>query len=226
FHLVALDQMEGGKLAAATVLDQTAATEPKLKQAAWWLASRHTEWGADLSAALRDRLSTKGASPAEAEELVRQLAQLAKSPAIQALLADRLADSAAPPEARRLVLRAMSRAGLKEAPATWLTSLTGTLASKEADVLAEAVTTVRNVRLPKQVPPSLAAGLLKLGTDPQVAATTRVGALAAVPGGLIKVDAGLFDFLRGRLRDDEPVVSRGLAAETLAHARLTPDQLL
>jgi putative membrane-bound dehydrogenase-like protein len=224
--LVALDQMEGGGLAAKMVLDQTAAAEPKLKQAAWWIASRHTEWGGELSAALRNRLSAGDTSPADRDELVQQLAQLAKSPALQTLLADRLRDTATPPEARRLVLRAMGRAGLKEAPAAWLTAVTEALAARAPEVVAEAVTTARQLRLPKQVPPSFAAALLKVGSDPKAAIPARAGALAAVPGGLSKVEPALLDFLQGRLKDDEPVQHRALAADVLAHARLTPEQLL
>src|SRR5262249_6194236 len=123
-------------------------------------------------------------------------------------------------------MKAMGRAALKEAPALWLTSLTKALDSREIDVLSEAVVTARVLRLPKQPPASLGAALLKIGSDPKTAATTRVGALAAVPGGLLKVDAEPFDFLRGRLKEEEPVVSRSLAAEALARAKLTSDQLL
>jgi putative heme-binding domain-containing protein len=54
----------------------------------------------------------------------------------------------------------------------------------------------------------------------------RVGALAAVPGGLPRVDTPLFAFLRGQLPPDQPVTQRSLAADVLAHARLTRDQLL
>ncbi len=53
----------------------------------------------------------------------------------------------------------------------------------------------------------------------------RLGALAAVPGGLAEVNPETFAFLRGRLDPEQPVVQRGLAGEVLVKARLTVAQL-
>src|SRR5262249_48560288 len=148
------------------------------------------------------------------------------SPAIQKLLAGAVGDAAAPIEARRLALRAMSRAALKDTPPAWIAGLTDALGSGEPELLSEAVTAARTLRLPKQPPATLGAAVSKVGANPNTAPAPRAGALAAVPGGLNKVEPALLDFLRGRLKDDEPVVTRSLAAEALAHASLTPEQLL
>jgi putative heme-binding domain-containing protein len=223
--LTALANMDGFTLTAKTVTDQLAADDAKLRATAWWIASKHPEWGAELSAALRERLAARGTT-AERDELVQQFAQLAKSPAIQKMLADRLADSDTASEARRLVARAMARAGLKETPAIWLAALTQALAEKDAELLGEAVATARTLRLPKQIPVSLVSALLNVGNDTQNPIALRVSALAAVPGGLTKVEPSVFDFLRDRLKGTEPPVSRALAAETLAHAKLSNAQLL
>ncbi len=223
--MIALDQMDGGGLGAATVTAQLRATDPRVKEAAWWVASRYPEWAAELSAALRERL-TATATTAERDELVRQLAKLARSPATQQLLAECVADAAAPAEPQRLALRAMAAAGLKETPAAWLTALTRALASSDGGVLGEAVATLRKLRLPKKAPPALETALLTVGGNVECDATTRAGALAAVPGGLTAVEPAVFEFLRLRLNPDEPVLTRTLAAEALAHARLSPAQLL
>jgi putative membrane-bound dehydrogenase-like protein len=231
--LIALDGMAKSDLTAQTVLGHVNAKDAALQQAAWWIASRHPEWGTNLSVALRDRMAAKDLKPAERDQLVQQLAKLAKSAAIQQLLAHSLVDDAAPTQLRRLVLHAMGRAGLKEAPAAWLASLTHALASRDADVLADAVATVRSVQsasanknVAKQTPAPLVAALLKLGEDANAAPATRLGALAAITNGLAKVDAPVFDFLRKRFNGDEPAINRALAAESLARARLTSDQLM
>lgn len=223
--LIALDQMEGGKLAARAVLDQTAAADPGLTDAAWWIASRHAEWGPDLSAALRDRLSAKGTTADEREELTGQLAQLARSPAIQTLLADRLADNTASSEARRLAVRAMARAAPNPTPPAWLAAITDALGSSDADLLGEAVAAARTLRMPKDVPAKFAAALIALAGNPRAPTAARVGAAAAVPGGMTRVEPALFDFLRARLNPEEPAVQRILAADALAHARLSAEQL-
>jgi putative membrane-bound dehydrogenase-like protein len=223
--LMALDQMDNGRLTAHTVLNQTTAEDPALSHTAWWIASRHPEWGADLSKALRDRLTAE-VTPQQREELVQQLGKLAKSQAIQQLLVDCLRDRTASTETQRVALRAMSRAGLKEPPAAWLTAVTDVLASESPEVVADAVAAVRSLWLSKKVPPPLTTPLLKVGHDANRATATRVAALATVPGGLTKVEPALFDFLRTRFTDSEPAVNRTLAADALAHAKLTPAQLL
>jgi putative heme-binding domain-containing protein len=54
----------------------------------------------------------------------------------------------------------------------------------------------------------------------------RLTALAALPDGLPRVDAALFDFLRDHLKTERPVSERGFAAATLARAKLDAKQLL
>jgi putative heme-binding domain-containing protein len=54
----------------------------------------------------------------------------------------------------------------------------------------------------------------------------RLGALAAVPGGLDHVDPALFTFLRTRIKSENAVAVRGLAAEVLGRARLNREQLV
>jgi putative membrane-bound dehydrogenase-like protein len=222
--MIALDQMQDAKPAVKSVTDHLAATDSGLKEAAWWIASRHAEWGAELSTALRERLAAKE-TPAQRDDLVQQLARLARSPAIQTLLADRVTDASASTDARRLVLQAMARADLKEAPAAWFGAIAQVLASDNAEVVAEAVATARNLRLPKQPPQSFGTALTRLGSDPSAPGAVRVGALAAVPGGIAVVEPAIYDFLVARLNANEPVAQRTLAADALARAKLTNPQL-
>ena len=55
--LVALDQMNGGALEAKAVAAELPSADAAMKETAWWIASRHPEWGAELSTVLRDRLA-------------------------------------------------------------------------------------------------------------------------------------------------------------------------
>ncbi len=224
--LTALDLMAKGKLAAQAVAGELIAPDAKLKETAWWIASRHPEWGATLAGALRERLTAKGLTDAEQAEFVQQLARLARGPAIQELLAEQVRDLKAPAAAHRIALRAMTRAGLRETPAAWLDAVTQALASGNADLKAEAVSATRGLRFPKQPPAKLTTALLKVGDETQAPAAVRLGALAAVPGGLREVTPELFAFLRGHVKSDRPVTVRGLAADVLARARLSREQLV
>jgi putative heme-binding domain-containing protein len=222
--LVALDQMGGGLQASMITADLSSA-DPGLKETAWWIASRHPEWGGELSGILRDRLAAK-LTPAERGELVRQLARFARVASVQEWLAERLRDTAAPREARRNVLQAMAQAGLRQTPAVWVADLTQLLTSGNDELTADAVATVRAWPAPKQPPDKLVAVLLQLGKNAAVPAAVRLNALAAVPGGLTAVEPDLFAFLCAHLGAEEPVAVRAVAVDVLSRSKLNGEQLM
>src|SRR5437899_12909515 len=108
--------MDGGKLETNSVAAEFDTAEPRMKETAWWIASRHPEWGGALAGFLRDRLAAHSLTAAEREQLVSQLARFARATPVQEFLAERLRDPMASREAQRIVLRAMAQANLKEAP--------------------------------------------------------------------------------------------------------------
>ncbi len=224
--LTALEQMENGGLKAETVLKELSAAEPRLKETAWWIASRHPEWGGKLASFLRARLNAKNLPASEEVELVQQLAKLAKSAAVQELLAGCLKDAAAGPAPRRLALRAMAQSTLREAPELWLVTLTPLLTSAKDGLLEEAVKTCRSLRLPKKIYEPYVQALGQIGQDGKASVLARLQALAALPGGLAKVEPDLFGFLLAQAKGDQPVALRGLAADVLNRARLDGKQLL
>src|SRR5262249_10657580 len=213
--LTALDQMGRDKLKAEAVTKELASPDANLKETAWWIAGRHPEWGAALSGFLRARLAVKEMTAEQRTDLVQQLAKLARGAAGQEFLAERLCAGETSSQARQMILRAMARAGLKQAPARWLDVLMPTLTQSDTEVVREAVATGRALRRPRQPPPKLAAALLTVGNDAKAPAGVRLGALAAVPGGLPRVEAPLFVFLRAQLPPDQPVTQRSLAADVL-----------
>src|SRR5207245_2477714 len=68
--LTALDQMNGGKADVETVRAELTSADARMKETAWWIASRHSEWGGALAGFFRDRLTEKGLSAGERDELV------------------------------------------------------------------------------------------------------------------------------------------------------------
>jgi putative heme-binding domain-containing protein len=224
--LTALDQMGGKHLAAEVVAAELNASDSRLKETAWWIVGRHPEWGGKLSGILRERLAAIDPKSAESADLVQQLARLAKAAATQELLAERLRDEQASAGARRLVLRAMAQASLREAPDTWVSALTGALARGDIELTREAVATARALRVPVKRADALMAALSKLGADAAAPANVRLGALAALPSGLPAVEPALFAFLSEQVKPEQPVAARSLAADVLARARLSSAQLV
>src|SRR5262249_18732214 len=156
----------------------------------------------------------------EQEELAGQLARFARSSATQQLLADLLKDPTASWESQRIVLRAMALSGLREAPEAWIVGLTQMLAGDDARLLREAVAAAGGLRVAQQHAGKLAAALLPVGANEKVPVDVRLSALAAVPGGLTKVEPADFAFLRSHLGPDQPVAARSAAADVLSLAKL------
>jgi putative membrane-bound dehydrogenase-like protein len=223
--LVALDQMDGGGLDAATVMPDLTSTTPVLRETATWIVGRHPEWAGELVGYFRDRLNAKELPDAERDELVRQLARFARAKPIQDLLADRLQAAGVSANGRRLSLRAMALAGLKEAPGAWIDAVAGAVDGHDPALTGEAVATARAIVGPKQRSEKLTAALLRVANNdepPQL----RLRALAAVPGGLVEVKPDLFAFLLAHADRERTVAERSLAADVLSHAILSGDQLL
>jgi len=223
--LIALDQIEGGDLKAEDVTPHLASSDTALRQAASWIAGRHSEWGGALAGFFRERLAAKGLSDAEYTELQSQLAQFAKDASVQELLAATARDSAASLPARATALRAMGRAGLKEPPAAWHSAVTTALSTEDKEVLRAAVVAARQLPSPKGGGRELADALQQIGRAAKVPADIRLDALAAVPGGLSEVDSGLFDFLLSNLAPSQPVPIRNASASVIAKAKLSETQL-
>jgi putative membrane-bound dehydrogenase-like protein len=224
--LAALDQMGGNHLPAKTVAAELASADARMKETAWWIAGRHPEWAGTLTPFLRERLAAQGQSPAEHEDLARQLAKFARASAAQDLLAERLGDATAPVEARRTVLQAMAQAGLREAPESWIVSLTRVLGAEDPELVSEAAVTARSLRIPPRRAGGLSVALLRVGDADRFAPDVRLSALAALPATLAKIGPALFTFLREQLDPEKPVATRSLAADVLSRAHLTTEQLL
>ena len=220
--LTALDQMEGGGLESEPVITSLASPSGDLKDAAWWIAGRHPEWGEAVAGFLGSRLNSDSpASPIDDSDLETRLASMARSPAIQSLIGTELAGRSTPGPRRILLLRAMARSGLKEAPRGWLDALTAALDRGDGEVTRQAVATARALPIGPSSATGLAPALLKIAARSGDPVDVRLGALAAVPGGLAPVEPGAFAFLLDRLRPDRPVGERTLAADVLARSRLS-----
>ena len=223
--LVALDQMNQGGLVATDVVTWLTAANRTLKQTTIWVVSHRPEWGDALTGFYTRRLDAPNLTAADREELQTQLAQLAKSTAIQELLAVRAAGGNR--EVAQLALRAMTGAGLKETPTSWLDAVARSLAAGDAPIVSQAAATARVLPLPKTGARELASALVRAGRNSRLPAEVRLDALAATPpAALAPIEAGLFDFLRAQLDGKKPVLTRSGAAAVLARAPLSPAQQL
>jgi putative membrane-bound dehydrogenase-like protein len=222
--LVALDQMRDGGLAAATVVPLLDARERDLRETAWWIAERHPDWGEVLAGYFGARLDRVPAADDDRALLERRLAQFAATPAIQARLASvaRGGDD----RARRLVLAAMAEARLKTLPPAWAPALAGLLAAAGEATPRQALAVLRASPPAPAEAPVVDAALVAVGRDGRRSTALRVEALAAVTGGLPRVEPDVFALLQQALAPGEPVAVRMAAAACVERARLDDAQLL
>jgi putative heme-binding domain-containing protein len=221
--MIALDQMDGGGVKVDSVIAALNSKEPVLKDTALWLAARHPDWGSALTGYFEARL--KAADGSGDEGLDGQLAGLASSPSIQAMLARIATDDALRPEARLLTLRAMKQSQLDETPPAWTEVLLRLVCSRENSTAQAAVAVTRALGFPKASVSALSSALAALASNPVRPDDLRLDALAALPGPLSPAEPGVFNFLVSRLEAGRPPLERSSAAGILGRAKLDPAQL-
>ena len=222
--LIALDQMEGGGLKPEQVTPFLASTNALLKQTASWIVSHHPEWGEALSGFFQQRL-TDALTDSEREELEGQLARFAKVPSIQTLLSGAACSDNGSKVVRLSALRAMTRAGLKEMPASWSHELAHCLQAADVELVRETIAALRALPAPKTDVAEIITGLSRAAADPLLGPVPRLDALAARPGGFKQVEPAAFNFLLAQLQPEKSVLLRGTAAGILSKAQLNSGQL-
>ncbi|HWB07723.1 MAG TPA: PVC-type heme-binding CxxCH protein [Pirellulales bacterium] len=230
--MIALDQMPGGKLDPQAVIAQLDAADARLRDAAWWLISRHPrEWGGLLADRLRASLSD---TATDFDQLRKRLARLARAPGISDWIVAELTSAGLSAPARMLLLEAMGDAGGEFAEPRWVESLLGLLQENHDEALATLLiaTLGRLPPLATQAEPGRRLHQLRNGTllalagDGELSDEARLGALAAVRDkSLGGMNEELFSFLIRNLAPDQPLSLRTSAAEALARSQLTGPQL-
>ncbi len=224
--LIALDQMDDGRLPVTEVAPLLAAKDPVLKDTASWVASHHPDWGKDLSGFFQTRLAARNTTDADRAELQSQLADFARDATIQEFMVTTLTNAATPAVTRQLVLQAMAKASLNEMPVVWSNVLPQALADADEPVVCAAVAVIRAVPLPKKSTVNFTEPLARVGHEEKRSAEARLEALTALPSGLSPVEPALFDFLRANLNAAKPPLIRTMAAGIISRAKLSEEQLI
>ncbi len=221
--LIALDQMPNGELKSDSIVPLLASRESIVKETAFWIVGRHPEWAADLATFFDARMRATDLTEAETAQLEKQLSDFAKEAPVQKLLTQAVQENASSGPARLIALHAMARSHLKEMPTSWIDGVGQVLKSDQGVLVAAAVACARALPIAKDS--ALVASLRQVAANSSQPTETRLGALAALPGTQNSIDDPTFDFLRANLDPAKPVTIRSLAADILAKARLTRDQL-
>jgi len=218
--LIALDQMDGSDLRPTEVTPCLTSTDPRLRAAANWILSHHSDWGDDLAGWFRGRLTAPNLEANERVALGNQFHVLTRAPIGQQLLTDILTQPQFSEEIRIAALNAMASAGLKERPTSWIAAVSSTLDRRDSGLLAAAIRAGRSLNGDAQIVVALRAAASEVG----LSTALRLDALSAMPDGST-LGMPEFDFLRANLAADGDPAMRTTAADTLARAKLDPAQL-
>jgi putative membrane-bound dehydrogenase-like protein len=218
--LVALSEMNPSALSAASALPLLDSPDAALKQTAWWVAGRHADWGGELAGFFRTRLHAKS-TDAERAEFETLLAEMARAPAIQKMIAVLLRDARA--ESRSTLLRATTRAQLKVFPEEWIDAVAAILEQKTEALDADMLKTA-NTLVSRKEGLRLTAPLLAVARDSRHPVELRLMALSALPAGAFSGESELFALLCQHLRPAESAATRAAAASVLSRAKLNDAQ--
>jgi putative heme-binding domain-containing protein len=128
------------------------------------------------------------------------------------------------PAGQKLVLEVLASSGLSSAPEAWLDALAELLQRADASTLPLAVAAVQHLPLPKDGHVGLRDSLAQLAAKPDLATELRLNAIDAAGSGL-SIDGNTFAMLLATLSPDLPMNLRSIAANRLASAALTGEQL-
>jgi putative heme-binding domain-containing protein len=217
--LVALDQMDGGKLTREEVTPLLNTDDPALQQAALAVMTAHKGWAGETVGLLREWLGQDKLDAARQESLRGALLAFSKDRAVQDLVAGALHEEKTPAATRLLLLETVGRAPLEKLPAAWVAELGRALDDADARVVRQAVVAVRAARVA-----DFDARLLKLGMEKDRPADLRLAALGAATPRLGRLEPAAFDYLLSRLDKEAPPLERLAAASALGAAPLDDGQ--
>lgn len=218
--LIALDQMDGGRLAPADVTPLLDPEAPALRQAAIRVIAAHPSWAHDLVGVFRAWLARGELADDQREALRNTLPAFAHDPSIRELMASALGDGATPVSTRTMLLEVVA-ADVRGPAERWHGALERCLEDRDERVARQAAVAVGALGVS-----AFDETLIRLARDPSRPKDLRLDAIEAVAPRLAHIDPGLVSFLTERLEADESPLYRMAAARCLGISHLDAGQLL
>ncbi len=225
--LIALDQMEGGKLQAKEVVPLLTSKQAARKEVASWIIGFHPEWGGELTDYYRKQLARTGQlDDEEKQTLQTQIAQSAATASVQQLIGTTLAAPKTSKPTRLVLLNAIAQAALRQMPPTWTDGIRQSLATGDAAVAQQAVAALKAVRPAKGAAKDLREPLLAIAGDSQQPAGSRLAALEVLSSlSRSTPSPALFNFLLTHIAASHQPMERSVAAGVLERSKLDKAQL-
>ncbi len=224
--LAAMENIPDSGLDAKSVLAELDAKDAALRETAWWIASRHPQWGEQLAGYFKDKFKlVEKMTPPEQDELVNRAVPFLKTDAVRKTVGDALAATPIAP-ADRAILRGLARSGLKAFPAEWKDGVQLALCSRDPATVKDAIAVLRSAPPTAAQHAEIAGAVtkyrerLKIETPPELGYALRA---AAPPGAAISDDDA--KFVIRDVHNNYPGPVRAAAAELLTRSKLDAKSL-
>ena len=220
--LIALDQMDGGKLTRELVTPLLDTDDPALQKTALAVIAKHDGWAKETLTLLKKWLKAPRLDANRAAIIRGFLIAQSSDKSVQKLVEESFLSNGGDTDAakRLLLLDVMQRSTVTAFPAGWKHALRHALHAKQSAVTLQAVRIVRDRELDFD-------DLLKpITNDANRPVELRAEALAARASRLKTVDDATVRFLSGELKKDHPPLTRLTIARTLAVSPLNEKQLI
>lgn len=219
--LIALDQMDSGKLTRELVTPLLDTDDPALQKEALTIIGEHEGWAGETLSLLKTWLTDETLAEERAAVLRGFLIAQSADPEVQTLIAESLTSAKTSMSAKSILLEVIQRSSLKETPVVWRSALQKTLqdADPELQILVVRIAQTQDL-------PDLSETLTSVALDSKQLPTLRIEALSAVGGQLKTVDSDTFAFLITRMDEEFPPLDRLAAARALSELPLSKTQLI
>ncbi len=225
--VIALDQMDGGKLTAAEGLPLLRSEDSELRRAALWIFKRHPEWADESAGLAGELLQSSAQTPSANGERAALLQMLAVSPAVQTRLAGHIQTAAVSEQV--MLLKAFSEARPKAHSTEWIAAVGAALRHADTLVVQAAVNAAREIggdpRRPNAQAADLKPLLMSVARDSTRSDELRINALLATPGKIDLTAAGALDLSLACLDSVQKPEMRANALAVLQRATLDSTSL-
>ncbi|MPZ17812.1 MAG: c-type cytochrome [Luteitalea sp.] len=218
--LMALSEMESGRLSAGQVLPMLDSDVPELRRAALMVVEKRDEWREPVAALLGRWLEGPALPPGRHEAASDLLVAFGTQPVVRELIGRLLMRPSLPSERRQLVLQAIAQIPGGTLHSTWIPPLKRLLRSSDD---ADAVMVTEVIRPSKSK--SFDAELERIGNDSARDPLVRVAALQAISGKTGPIAEPAFELLATLFHSGDSVPVRVQSAEMLAGAILSAQQV-
>jgi putative membrane-bound dehydrogenase-like protein len=218
--LIALDQMEGGKLTRDLVTPLLDPAFPALREAALKVLIARPEWAKELRDVFRAWLLHDRLAGQRSEDLHRLLLAYCRDKGLQELIALALRRDKLPTKTRLLLLETMAQTPLDHLPSVWIAELRWALDDADPRIVRQALANLRIGGVAE-----FDDLLMRLAADRSRPVDLRVDALATAVSRIQDLDDSHFALLTQCLDREQPPLLRLSAAGVLNQAPLSEDQL-